>query len=61
MRVTGWVATNRVGSKTEFRVEIEDEDIAEMTDKEREAFIFDAVQEELYQHIEWGWKEADRA
>lgn len=55
MKVTGWVMTNRVGSKATFTVQVDDEDVAEMTDEERTAYIDQAVHEALTNHVEWGW------
>jgi stress-induced morphogen len=60
MRVTGWVMTNKIGSKVEFDVEIWDEDVEGMTDVERDDAISEAVREAMFERIEWGWKEAVR-
>lgn len=58
MKVTAWVMTGRVGSRWEWTVDVDDDDLAECdTDEERNALIDQAVHEELHNHLEWGWRE----
>lgn len=56
MKVTGWVMTNKVGSKAKFVVEIDDADLAEcVSENDRNILIDNAVFEALHNHVEWGW------
>lgn len=59
MKVIGFVATNRVGSKVKFEVEIPDEELEGLTEIERERWIGESVQDVMWDHVDWGWEEAE--
>ena len=57
MEIKVWVCTNRVGSKCERNVQIDDEDFEGMDEQEKEIYIENYCQDELWDMIEWGWTE----
>lgn len=57
MKVTGWVMTNKVGSKSTFTVEVDDESLEGLSKEEREVFIDKEVYEAMTNYLEWGWAE----
>ena len=61
MKITVWVATNRVGSKTERTITIADEDVEGLSGRDREEQIDRIISDDgvVFQMIEWGWRESD--
>lgn len=55
-----WVATNKVGSKCERVVEIDDDELAEYEPgPEREDFLHEYAYDELPMMYEWGYELLD--
>lgn len=55
MKVTFWVATDRIGSKCERTIEIPDEELEGLTPDEQEDLIEEYGKEEIWWMAEWGW------
>jgi hypothetical protein len=49
--------TNKIGSRCEETVEIDDEDLEGLEGYERELAIDDIAREVMFGLIEWGWEE----
>lgn len=56
MKYTFWVITNRVGSKCEWTIDVDDEDLEGRTEEEKEAYLYELYQETAGNFIEFGWK-----
>lgn len=54
VKIKMWVTTDRVGSKSTRTLEFDREDWDVMSDLEKE----EAVHDELWRVISWGWEEA---
>ena len=54
MKVKVYVSTRYVGSKSEDIIEIDDEEWADMSDREKD----EVMQEAMFDLIEWGYEEA---
>jgi hypothetical protein len=52
VKIRYWVATNKVGSKSENYFEMDREDWESMTPEEQEAFMFECVQD----MFEWNYE-----
>jgi hypothetical protein len=61
MKVTVYVSTGFVGSRREEEIEIDDEDIAGMTEQERDDYIDDQAREVLWELINWGWEPVEES
>jgi hypothetical protein len=58
MKITVWVATNRVGSRVERECEVPDDELEELpNDSMREDLIADCAKDVMLEMIEWGWRE----
>lgn len=56
MRIIVSVSTNRVGSKTERTIDIDDIDLEDVADDERDKVIEDIARETLFDMIDWNWR-----
>jgi len=54
VKITVWVATNKVGSKCELELEVDRDGWESMTEDERD----DAAREAVWEMAEWGWHES---
>lgn len=52
IKVRIWAMTNRVGSKSHRTVEVDREDWESLSDLEKDS----ALQDEIWNLIEWGWE-----
>ena len=59
MKFKIWVATNKVGSRMESIVEIDDEDLEDLDENERCKIINDQCSEYIWDMIEWSWEEME--
>lgn len=55
MKITVYVATNKVGSETSDEIEVPDEELDGLSEEAREARIEAEAREWLFENIEWGW------
>lgn len=58
MKVRLWVMTDRVGSKVEREIGVDDEDWEDMDDLEKDRMMFDTLTNSSM--IEWGYKVAGK-
>ena len=56
MKIRVWVSTNKVGSKCENVIEIDDADWAEMSDEDKE----ELASETKNDMMEWNWEECPK-
>lgn len=54
-KIVGYVMTDRVGSKSEFEFEIDDDELAHLSERE----IDDMALEAMYERIEWNYEVVD--
>ncbi|HGT1414572.1 TPA: hypothetical protein ACMV83_002321 [Clostridioides difficile] len=60
MRVNVCVKTNKVGSDCELEFEIDDDDLKDMSDEEREDYIDKIAWEYVFENfIDWNWYEVE--
>lgn len=53
------VATNRVGSKISETIEIDDAELAELSEEERDKHIAEVARDWVFNNIEWYWEIAE--
>jgi hypothetical protein len=60
VKITVYVETNRVGSRVERTVEVDDEDLEGLTEPERFTLLNDYARDAVFDGgmAEWGWEEA---
>jgi hypothetical protein len=60
MKIIVWVTTDRVGSKVEREIDIDDEDLKGMTKKQRQEFLDQEAHDYIMNNsmIDWGWRKA---
>ncbi|ENY8552387.1 TPA: hypothetical protein KNP26_003092 [Clostridioides difficile] len=60
MKINVYVKTNRVGSSCELELEIDDDDLKDMSDKEREDYIDKIAWDYAFENlIDWDWYEVE--
>ena len=59
MKIEVSVSTRYVGSTVRDTIEIDDEDIADMTEAQRDDYIDEITREWMYDEIDYGWKIVD--
>ncbi|HIE0298016.1 TPA: DUF7167 family protein [Clostridioides difficile] len=58
MKINVCVKTNKVGSDCELELEIDDDDLKDMSDEEREDYIDKIAWEYVFESlIDWNWYE----
>ena len=57
MKLTVWACTDKVGSNVERSIEIPDEDMEGMDERDKAAYIEDWCKDEMLEMIEWGYRE----
>lgn len=55
MKISVYVATNKIGSDITDEIEVPDEELDGLTAEQREARIESEAREWLFENIEWGW------
>lgn len=58
MKLKVYVSTDRVGSRVEREIDIDDEDLEGLDDSERQSYLEEIAKEEMFNLFEWGWEEA---
>ncbi|EOE7167613.1 TPA: hypothetical protein KPG21_000451 [Clostridioides difficile] len=60
MKINGYVKTNKVGSGCELELEIDDDDLKDMSDEEREDYIDKIAWDYVFENlIDWNWYEVE--
>ncbi|HGM3507339.1 TPA: hypothetical protein ACKOR7_001915 [Clostridioides difficile] len=60
MKINVYVKTNRVGSGCELELEIDDDDLKDMSDEEREYYIDEIAWDYAFENlIDWDWYEVE--
>jgi hypothetical protein len=59
MKIKVWVSTNRIGSKMSDTLEIDDEDVIDMSEEELEDYIDEFFQQWVWENIDAGWRKED--
>ncbi|HBF8123528.1 TPA: hypothetical protein KOY70_003283 [Clostridioides difficile] len=60
MKINVYVKTNRVGSGCELELEIDDDDLKDMSDKKREYYIDKIAWDYAFENlIDWDWYEVE--
>lgn len=59
MKVLVYIKTNVPGSKVEFEVDIDEEEWEEMSDDERDNYLYDEVLNQQGLYWEWDYKVVD--
>lgn len=58
MKLTFHLETNKLGSRSETTIEVDEEEWAELDDSERNKYALDIfLDEALFRLGEWGWEE----
>lgn len=57
MKIKVTVSTNRVGSQTEKEIEIDDDELEDYVEEDRQAIIEDMARNAMFEMIEWNWTE----
>lgn len=55
MKIEVYVSSGFVGATSKQVVEIDDEELEGMSDRERDSYIEKFAQEVMFNMIEWGW------
>lgn len=58
MKLRVYASTNKVGSRCETTVEIDDEELEGMDANERNAYLEEMAKDALWQLVEWSWEES---
>jgi hypothetical protein len=59
MKVEVWVATYKVGSKCSDTIEIPEEELEGMDEKQRAQHIEDSARDAIWNMADWGWREVE--
>lgn len=59
MKIIVWVRTDRVGSKVERTITVDDEDLEDLSEEAQSTVIDSAGIEKVFEMIEWGWRKAE--
>ena len=59
MKIKVFVSTNKVGSRCESEIEIDDSELEGYEGSEREEFITESCRDAMFEMIEWGYEEAE--
>lgn len=60
MKINIYVKTNKIGSECEYELEIDDDDLKDMSEEEREEYINKiALDYALESLIDWNWYEIE--
>ncbi|NIA16075.1 MAG: hypothetical protein GWP08_18600 [Nitrospiraceae bacterium] len=59
MKLIAWIRTNRIGSKCEDKVDIEDDELDDLGESQAEAVLDGIACEAIWNVAEWGWRLED--
>ncbi len=55
MTIKVWIATDKVRSEQEWEIEIDDEDLEDMSEDDKREYIDAEAYREAHEMMEWGW------
>lgn len=59
MKINVYVSTGKVGSKCSAEFEIDDEELADLSDEQKPEYIEEQAREVMFGMIEWGFDEVE--